>query len=211
MKTSVVFQYKLFILKCNFCFHVNDRFGPTWCVTLYFNRIHFQSWILKDRTQPRKTECEGGHRQVGRNKKLHGGASGRLANGKWRRARGKKGGKGLHTEIPIAELRRVGSVCNSLHAYVPETLPTILQCYEFCLFWTTLVKPPTAKPSTWVQRSAKVFFLGCVTRLWRRRRVTQLRKKTLADLCNKTLLLCPPFFYLSEILKILLTSYVNGS
>ena len=29
MKTKVVFQYKLFILKHNFCFHVNDRFGPT--------------------------------------------------------------------------------------------------------------------------------------------------------------------------------------
>ena len=35
MKTKVAFQYNLFILKHNFCFHVNDRFGPTWCVTLY--------------------------------------------------------------------------------------------------------------------------------------------------------------------------------
>ena len=25
------------MLKCNFCFHVNDRFGPTWCVTLYIS------------------------------------------------------------------------------------------------------------------------------------------------------------------------------
>ena len=28
MKTKVAFQYKLSILKRNFCFHVNDRFGP---------------------------------------------------------------------------------------------------------------------------------------------------------------------------------------
>ena len=35
----------------------------------------------------------------------------------------------------------------------------------------------------WLQRSAKVFFLGCVTRPCAERWVTQPRKKTLADLC----------------------------
>ena len=37
--TKVAFQYKLFILKRNFCFHANRRFGPTCCVTLYTNSI----------------------------------------------------------------------------------------------------------------------------------------------------------------------------
>ena len=40
MKTKVVVQYKLYKLKRNWCFNVNDRFGPTWCVSLYC------SWIL---------------------------------------------------------------------------------------------------------------------------------------------------------------------
>ena len=35
-----------------------------------------------------------------------------------------------------------------------------------------------------IQRSAKVFFLGCVTFLLAEGQVTQPRKKTLADLCS---------------------------
>ena len=35
-----------------------------------------------------------------------------------------------------------------------------------------------------IQRSAKVFLLGCVTRLWALGQFTQPRKKTLADLCK---------------------------
>ena len=34
INTKLAFQYKLLILKRNFCFDVNRRFGTTWCVTL---------------------------------------------------------------------------------------------------------------------------------------------------------------------------------
>ena len=29
IKTKVALRYKIFILKCNFCFDVNESFGPT--------------------------------------------------------------------------------------------------------------------------------------------------------------------------------------
>ena len=63
----------------------------------------------------------------------------------------------------------------------------------------------TLSGQTRIQRSAKVFFLGCVTRPHAQRRVTQPRKNTLADLCTSLTGLrqisIPGSKFLSEILR----------
>ena len=55
-----------------------------------------------------------------------------------------------------------------------------------CDHWKRLGWPPSRICfARQIQRSAKVFFLGCVSRPCAQRRATQPRKKTLADLCMR--------------------------
>ena len=61
----------------------------------------------------------------------------------------------------------------TLFVSVLSDAPSVRMCPRICNLCTAIV-----------QRSAKIPFLGCVTRPHAQRRITQPRKSILADLCN---------------------------